>query len=95
MIEEWQVEIRKRNDDPFETDEVVLYAALRSAADEAAFQARIQSVVGEACELHLNDIVIEDVDALLHRVGMEQEMKEVRIIDRRPQAAAARQGVNP
>ena len=94
-IEEWQIEIRKRNNDPYETDEVALYTALTSNANEDAFRARIQSVVSEACELRLNEIVIEDTDSLLSRVGMEREMKEVRIIDRRQEGANAPQGANP
>lgn len=91
-IEEWQLEIRKRNDDPFETDEIVLYAALKGAEDETAFRSRIQAVVSERCELHLNEIIVEDVPTLLRRVGMEEQMKEVRIVDRRPDATPTRQG---
>jgi len=94
-VEEWQLEIRKLNDDPFETDELVLYAALKDGADRDRFRHRIQDVVSERCELHLNEVVIEDVNSLLRRVGMEEEMKEVRIVDRRTQLIPEQQGTTP
>lgn len=91
-IEEWQLEIRKRDDDAFETDEVVLYCALRGQEEPAEFERRIQALVAERCELHLNDVVIEDVESLNRRTGMEELTKEVRIIDRRGECAPTTQG---
>lgn len=88
-IEEWQLEIKKRNDDPFDVDELLLHVALKPGVDGAAFSARIQDDVRNAAEVGLNGVVVEDVAALLRRVGMETLQKEERIADRRPKAAPA------
>lgn len=93
-IDEWQLEIRKHNDDAFETDEVMLYCSLVHGADPDAFRSRIQEAVHEAAEIHLNGVQVEDRDTLLRRVGMEELTKETRIVDRRG-AAPVGKGGNP
>ena len=90
-IEEWQLEIRKRNNDAFETDELLLYCSVSGKEDMDTFRARIQTMVLERCELHLNDIVVEDLASLVRRTGMEELTKEVRILDHRPDATAPTQ----
>lgn len=81
-IEEWQVQIRKLNDDPFEVDEIVVVVALKAGtalgtvadalrkriADEAGVTPRIEQ---------------QSLDAVLRRIGMETELKERRIVDLR------------
>ncbi len=94
-IEEWQLEIRKRNHDPYETDELVLYCALKPGTDEAGFRARIQTEVNERTEVRLNGIVVESVPALLTRVGMEERTKEERILDRRREVMEKIRGGTP
>jgi len=91
-IEEWQLEIKKHDDDAFETDELVLYCALKGRETAEVFEDRIQSLVAQRCELHLNKIVIEDVASLTRRTGMEELTKEVRIVDRRGEVAPEAQG---
>jgi phenylacetate-coenzyme A ligase PaaK-like adenylate-forming protein len=88
-IEEWQIVIRKRNDDPFETDEVVLYCALKSGTSAADFGNRISRKVAESTELHLNDVLVTDLRDMLERIGMERNVKEERILDLRDKARAA------
>lgn len=85
-IEEWQIVLRKRNDDRFETDEVVLYAALRPLASPSEFRDRIVRSIAEATEIHLNDVVVTTLEELLDRIGMERNMKEERILDLRSRA---------
>jgi phenylacetate-coenzyme A ligase PaaK-like adenylate-forming protein len=94
-IEEWQVELKKRNDDPYETDEVILYCALRGHEEQESVTRRIQSVILERCELHLNEIRIESLPDMIKRVGMEELTKEVRIVDRRPRVTEAQQKATP
>ena len=69
-IEEWQLEIKKHNDDPFETDELILYCSLRGDESPDVFRHRIQTLVNAKCELRLNDIQVEDLESLLRRTGM-------------------------
>lgn len=94
-IEEWQLEIRKRNEDPYETDELVLRCALRDGADPEGFTHRIQSLVHERSEVHLNAVLIEDLPTLLTRVGMEDRTKEERILDRRNAALVPGRAATP
>ncbi len=88
-IDEWQVEIRKRNDDPFDVDEIVLSCALRGRESADAFCSRIQEQVYARTEVHLTAVRIEDLQTMLRRVGMETLNKEERIVDRRKQAQKA------
>jgi phenylacetate-CoA ligase len=82
-IEEWQLEITKRNNDPFETDELILYCAIKPGTDEVSFRSRVQKDVLERTEVRLNAIVVESIPSLLTRIGMEERTKEERILDRR------------
>jgi phenylacetate-coenzyme A ligase PaaK-like adenylate-forming protein len=88
-IEEWQLEIRKRNDDPFDVDEIILHAALRGREDPELFKRRIQEDIYARSEVHVNDIRIEGLSDMLRRIGMETLTKEERIVDRRKRAVAS------
>jgi phenylacetate-coenzyme A ligase PaaK-like adenylate-forming protein len=88
-IEEWQLEIRKKNDDPFEVDEIVLHAALRGREEPEAFKRRIQEDIYGRSEIHVNDIRIESLADMLRKVGMETLTKDERIVDRRKRAMAS------
>jgi hypothetical protein len=87
-IDEWQLELRKKNDDPFEVDEIVLHAALKSRVDPEAFKRRIQEDIYGRSEIHVNEIRIEPLADMLRRIGMETLTKEERIVDRRKRALA-------
>lgn len=89
-VEEWQVEISKKNDDPFEVDLVTVYVATRAeiaarngAAAEAVSRA-IRERMLATTEVSPNDVVQLPLETMLTRLGMETEMKERRFIDRRP-----------
>ncbi|MGE4159279.1 MAG: phenylacetate--CoA ligase family protein [Planctomycetota bacterium] len=82
-VEEWQLVITKLNGDPLEVDVLTLYIALRSGADEAAVKADLVKQLQHQCEVSPNAIVVENLEALLQRVGMEDKVKEERIVDRR------------
>jgi phenylacetate-CoA ligase len=82
-VDEWQVEIRKKNNDPYELDEFVVYLAPRSlsrwnvVSDE--IKKRLRDVTG------LTPTVIKKSrEEILKRLGLETELKEKRIIDSRP-----------
>ena len=84
LIEEWQIEIRKKNDDPMEVDEFVLRAALKSGADQKETIDRIKRELTAACEICPNEILIGSLPEILDRVKMETSLKEVRFLDSRP-----------
>ncbi len=82
-IDEWQVEIRKKNNDPFETDEIVAHVAVKLNETFGQVRAEIDKKVrGEM----FVTVQIEEkkLDELEHMLGTETELKEKRIIDKRP-----------
>lgn len=85
-IEEWQVEIRKKDNDPYEVDELVITVALREGqvSSLAEFEEKLTEQVKLRCELAPNAIVVKSLDELVASLGLETEMKEKRIVDNRP-----------
>ncbi|MEZ5990130.1 MAG: AMP-binding protein [Planctomycetota bacterium] len=82
-VEEWQVEIRKKDDDPLEVDELVLLVALRPGAAADEVRDRLRRLVMARTEVSPNEVRVLALDELLTRVGMEKEMKEKRFVDAR------------
>lgn len=83
-VEEWQVEMRKRNDDPFDMDEIYLYVATRGEVDREKLVADLKQKVLRDTEVSLTDIIFRSVPELVSQLGMETELKEKRILDNRP-----------
>ncbi len=85
-IEEWQVEIRKKDDDPYEVDVLVVVLALKEGkqVDVAEFREHLRRTIQMRCEVQPNEVLIEPLDELIRRIGLETEMKEKRIVDLRP-----------
>jgi len=82
-VKEWQVEIRKKHNDPFEIDEIVVYVALIPDTDFDRFRIKMEKKIRE--EIFVQPIIMQaDLDTLLERLGMETELKEKRIVDTRP-----------
>lgn len=84
QIEEWQIEIRKKDGDPHEVDEVALYLALKTGAAESETLDRIGRELRAACEVSPNEIKVVSLPEMLERIKMETALKEIRILDRRP-----------
>jgi len=83
-VEEWQIVISKKDDDPHELDQLTVRASLRSGTDEAAFQQKLREEMKVATEIAPNKIELMPLAELLAELGMETEMKEKRFLDRRP-----------
>lgn len=85
-IEEWQVEIRKKDDDPYEVDELLITIAPRDGRvdDFAKFAEMLSEQVKLRCEVQPNEIRQATLDELVAKLGLETEMKEKRIVDNRP-----------
>ncbi len=84
-VEEWQIELVKKDNDPLEVDEMVIHLALKSAADEATTTAAIRDSFKGSIEVSPNRIEYYGLDSMLDRIGMEREMKEKRFVDSRPE----------
>jgi len=82
-IEEWQVEIRKRNNDPHELDEIVVYLTPKENVSFDELKRRVSQQLHS--EMFLSaEIVQKPLRELLDMLGVETELKEKRIFDNRP-----------
>ncbi|MBW2980135.1 AMP-binding protein [Candidatus Woesearchaeota archaeon] len=82
-IDEWQVEIKKKGNDPYGVDELILYIAPRKKANIAKLKIELKKIVLEATEV-TPDVIVMGKAQLLDRLGMETELKEKRVVDKRP-----------
>ncbi|MFT4638892.1 MAG: phenylacetate-CoA ligase [Verrucomicrobiales bacterium] len=81
----WQLEIRKKNDDPLETDLLIVHVAKRPMVEEAALSQKIEERLKIGAEIRPNEIIFHDVATLSTMQGVGESLKEEKIIDRRPQ----------
>lgn len=83
-LEEWQVEIRKKNNDPYDVDEIAIAIAPKAGTNPAELKQEIEAQV--RAEAGITPVIEErPMEELLKSMGMETELKEKRIIDMRPQ----------
>jgi len=83
QIEEWQVVIRKHNDDPNELDEIDVLIAPKKNADFDDVRKEVEEKVRNTIFVSVN-VKQEPMQKLLEAMGMETELKEKRILDARP-----------
>ena len=76
----------KKDDDPHEVDEVVLFLSVKSGAIESDVAEQVGKELRASCEISPNEIRIIPLKEMLDRIRMETALKEVRILDRRPKA---------
>lgn len=91
QIEEWQLVIKKRNDDPFDVDELHLNLALPEGVDSSrgdAVREHIKKKLFESTEVRLNRVEVLPLQEILSLLGMETRLKEKRIVDLRDRAGA-------
>lgn len=81
-IEEWQVEIKKKNNDPYELDELIVYIAPKKNINFAELRTKLKNLLKEELEI-TPEIIKMNMNKLLDRLGMETELKERRIVDNR------------
>jgi hypothetical protein len=83
-VEEWQVVIKKKDDDPLELDELEVRLATRNGTDQAALEKRVRQELAAETEVAPNAVRFLPLKELLAELGMESELKEKRFLDRRP-----------
>lgn len=83
-VDEWQVEIKKKNDDRFDVDEVVVYLCGHPGADQAQVESQLRKKLLLATELAPNAIHWILRSEIIKRLELETANKEKRIVDRRP-----------
>ena len=82
-VDEWQIQIRKKDSDPYEMDELVLYLSLCRGADQEQLKEKLKNKIHCATEVTPNEIIILSHKEMLERVEMEISHKVKRIVDTR------------
>ena len=83
-VDEWQLELVKKDNDPHEVDQVVIHIALCNGADELATEQKICENFRGRIEISPNRVEFKSLEGMLKKIGMETEMKEKRFLDSRP-----------
>ncbi len=84
-IDEWQIEIAKKDNDPYEVDELMLYVSLRrEGVDKEEFSRRLNDEVLSAAEISFNKINFITRQEIQKRIEIESAVKAKKIVDRRP-----------
>ncbi|RYD37303.1 MAG: phenylacetate--CoA ligase family protein [Verrucomicrobiaceae bacterium] len=79
----WQIELRKRNDDPLESDEVIVHAVPMNGTGDS-LKEEIGRRFREATEFTPNDVVIHGWEKMRKLQGVGKELKEKKVVDHRP-----------
>ncbi len=82
----WQVELRKRHDDPLECDELILHVEKADDFREAGLREMLESRFLSELEMHPNRIEFHSVEELRLKQGVGTQLKEQRLVDHRPAA---------
>jgi phenylacetate-CoA ligase len=87
---EWQLEIRKHNDDPFDLDELYLHVTPAEGISKKYLDKELRELLLREVEVAPTRIVFHSLPRLLQRLGLDTKGRELRFIDLRPGAAGRR-----
>src|SRR5690606_27826571 len=85
----WQIELRKRNDDPLESDEIVVHVAPRGRVSRPSLAHEIEERFHAVTELTPNRIEFHSAERLRNLQGVGRALKEEKVVDHRDVPAAA------
>ena len=86
----WQLELRKRNNDPLEVDELVLHVHKTDGVREDKLVRDLNNRFVAKTEIHPNRIVFHDADEMRELQGVGVQLKEQKIVDNRKSSGADR-----
>ena len=84
-VDEWQVALCKKDNDPMEVDQVIINLALRAGSDQGKTLIKVKEAFKTGVEISPNRVEFFTLEEMLERIGMEKEIKEKRFVDLRPQ----------
>jgi phenylacetate-coenzyme A ligase PaaK-like adenylate-forming protein len=84
-VVEWQIELKKKDNDPYEVDEVVVYICPKEGANTETLQTDIKQKMLVTTEVAPNKIVFLHFHEIVKRLELETASKEKRILDLRPE----------
>lgn len=83
-VEEWQVELCKKDDDPMEVDQLVLHLTANDGTDHDELSRKVAESFKSRLEVSPNKVEFLELEQMLRKIGMETEIKEKRFLDSRP-----------
>ncbi|MDI6831743.1 MAG: AMP-binding protein [Actinomycetota bacterium] len=83
---EWQLEIRKRNDDPYDLDELYLHIAPAEGMSKKYLEQELRELMLREVEIAPTRIVFHSLPRLLQRLGLDTKGREKRFLDLRSMA---------
>lgn len=88
-IAAWQIELRKRHDDPLDTDEVHLHLTAEPGVRESELQLAVSRRFHEATEITPSGLHFHTLAELRDQLGIGRLLKEEKLVDHRPKAQPA------
>ena len=88
-IAAWQIELRKRHDDPLEMDEVHLHLTAETGVRESELELAVSRRFHEATEITPNGLHFHTLVELRELLGVGRLLKEEKLVDHRPKAKPA------
>lgn len=80
----WQIEIRKRDNDPMAPDELVVHAVPMSDTNQEDLSDSIRRHMREQTEISPNEITFHTWPEMRALQGVGKELKEQKVVDKRP-----------
>lgn len=84
FIDEWQIELCKKDNDPYEVDELVVYVAMKSGANASDIEQEIKKKMLLETEVTPNRVHFIELSEMIKRLELETANKAKRIVDTRP-----------
>lgn len=82
-IKEWQIELCKKDDDPFEVDKLIVYLTEQDGVNQSELSKAVKKQLLLATEVSPNEIKFIPLKEIVQRLELETANKAKRIIDRR------------
>ncbi len=83
-IDEWQVELCKKDNDPFEVDELIVYLTCQNNVNQSTLTKAVTQRLLNMTEVSPNQVLYIPMEEMVKRLELETANKEKRIIDNRP-----------
>ena len=80
----WQLELRKKNDDPLELDELILHVQKLNGGDDGKLINELNNRFLAKTEIQPNRILFHDADEMSRLQGVGVQLKEQKVVDHRP-----------
>ena len=85
----WQIELRKRHDDPLDLDELILHVTRHNDVSEAQLAHELNERMVSRAEIHPNRIEFHQLEEMRELQGVGSELKERKLVDNRPAPTSA------